>query len=48
MYSPISDPNRAIILVSGGMDSCAVAAIMQARGVELNFLHTNYGQRSEG
>jgi 7-cyano-7-deazaguanine synthase len=47
MNSPISDPNRAIILVSGGMDSCAVAAIMQARGLELNFLHTNYGQRTE-
>jgi 7-cyano-7-deazaguanine synthase len=47
MTSPVSNPDRAIVLVSGGMDSCAVAAIMQAKGYELNFLHTNYGQRTE-
>lgn len=29
------------------MDSCVVAAIMHAQGYELNFLHTNYGQRTE-
>lgn len=45
--NPASEPNRAIVLVSGGMDSCAVAALMRARGYELNFLHTNYGQRTE-
>lgn len=45
--NPPSDPNRAIVLVSGGMDSCVVAAIMGAGGYELNFLHTNYGQRTE-
>jgi 7-cyano-7-deazaguanine synthase len=45
--NPSSDPKRAIVLASGGMDSCAVAAIMKARGYELNFLHTNYGQRTE-
>ncbi|MDB5036454.1 MAG: 7-cyano-7-deazaguanine synthase [Chlorobi bacterium] len=45
--SPPSDPNRAVVLVSGGMDSCAVAAIMQSQGYELNVLHTNYGQRTE-
>ncbi|MEP7217852.1 MAG: 7-cyano-7-deazaguanine synthase QueC [Bacteroidota bacterium] len=45
--SPPSDPNRAVVLVSGGMDSCAVAAIMKSQGYELNFLHTNYGQRTE-
>lgn len=45
--TPPSDPNRAVVLVSGGMDSCVVASIMQAQGYELNFLHTNYGQRTE-
>lgn len=45
--NPPSIPNRAVILVSGGMDSCAVAAIMREKGYELNFLHTNYGQRTE-
>jgi 7-cyano-7-deazaguanine synthase len=42
-----SDSNRAVILVSGGMDSAVVAALMQERGYELNFLHANYGQRTE-
>lgn len=42
-----SDPRRAVILVSGGMDSCVTAAIMQSQGYQLNFLHTNYGQRTE-
>ena len=45
--NPPSESNRAIVLVSGGMDSCTVAALMRARGYELNFLHTNYGQRTE-
>lgn len=38
---------RAVILLSGGMDSCVTTAIMQAAGYELNLLHTNYGQRTE-
>jgi 7-cyano-7-deazaguanine synthase len=38
---------RAIVLVSGGMDSCVTAAIAQAEGHELYFLHLNYGQRTE-
>jgi len=29
------------------MDSCVVAAMLQQEGLELNFLHTNYGQRTE-
>ena len=37
----------AVILLSGGMDSCVVAAMMYAQGYELNMLHTNYGQRTE-
>ena len=38
---------RAIVLVSGGMDSCVTAALAQADGHDLNFLHLNYGQRTE-
>lgn len=45
--NPPSNPERAVLLASGGMDSCVVAAIMNAQGYELNFLHTNYGQRTE-
>ncbi len=36
----------AVILVSGGMDSCVTAAIA-ARKYELAFLHLNYGQKTE-
>jgi 7-cyano-7-deazaguanine synthase len=43
----VSDPKRAVVLVSGGMDSCVVATMLAADGYELNLLHTNYGQRTE-
>jgi 7-cyano-7-deazaguanine synthase len=36
----------AIVLVSGGMDSCVCAAIA-SREYRLAFLHVNYGQRTE-
>jgi len=36
----------AIVLVSGGMDSCVTAALAY-REHELAFLHINYGQRTE-
>jgi 7-cyano-7-deazaguanine synthase len=36
----------AVILVSGGMDSCVTAAIAHEE-YELAFLHLNYGQRTE-
>jgi 7-cyano-7-deazaguanine synthase len=36
----------AIILVSGGMDSCVTAAIANEK-YRLAFLHVNYGQRTE-
>lgn len=42
-----SDARRAVVLVSGGMDSCVAAAMMRRDGFELNFLHTNYGQKTE-
>ncbi|HMQ80291.1 MAG TPA: 7-cyano-7-deazaguanine synthase QueC [Ignavibacteria bacterium] len=38
--------DKAIILVSGGMDSLVTAAIA-SREYELAFLHINYGQRTE-
>ena len=39
--------NLAIILVSGGMDSCVSAASAISDGYEVAFLHVNYGQRTE-
>ena len=36
----------AVVLVSGGLDSCVTAALA-ARDCELAFLHVNYGQRTE-
>jgi 7-cyano-7-deazaguanine synthase len=39
-------PPLAVILVSGGLDSCVTAAIA-ARDHDLAFLHLNYGQRTE-
>ena len=39
---------RAIVLVSGGMDSCVTMAMAQAEGHTLCLLHLNYGQRTEG
>lgn len=38
---------RAIVLVSGGMDSCVTAAMAKAEGHDIHFLHINYGQRTE-
>jgi 7-cyano-7-deazaguanine synthase len=37
---------RAIVLVSGGMDSCVTAAIAEENN-EIAFLHISYGQRTE-
>jgi 7-cyano-7-deazaguanine synthase len=37
----------AICLVSGGMDSCVVAAMARKENAELAFLHVSYGQRTE-
>lgn len=38
---------KALVLVSGGMDSLVTAAIAQAKHQELAFLHMNYGQKTE-
>lgn len=37
----------AIVLLSGGMDSCVTAAIARERQHRLAFLHVNYGQLTE-
>lgn len=37
----------AIVLASGGMDSCVTVAWAQAAGNELALLHVRYGQRTE-
>jgi 7-cyano-7-deazaguanine synthase len=37
----------AVVLVSGGMDSCVTAAIAREDGFDLAFLHVSYGQRTE-
>lgn len=37
---------KAVVLLSGGLDSCVTAAIA-ARDFEPAFLHLNYGQRTE-
>ena len=39
-------PELAVVLVSGGMDSCVTAAIAR-EDHRLAFLHLNYGQRTE-
>lgn len=41
-----SKKELAVILVSGGMDSCVTAAIA-AQSYELAMLHLNYGQKTE-
>jgi len=38
--------DKAIVAISGGMDSCVTAAIA-AEDYVLSFLHVNYGQRTE-
>ena len=38
--------NRAIVLVSGGMDSLVTACIAKNDNDEVYFLHINYGQRT--
>lgn len=38
---------KAVVLVSGGMDSCVTLAMAHAEGYALHLLHLNYGQRTE-
>jgi 7-cyano-7-deazaguanine synthase len=46
MKSNISDKPKAIVLLSGGMDSLVCAGIARELGYELAFLHLNYGQKT--
>lgn len=39
--------NTAIVLVSGGMDSCVTAAVAKTENREVALLHISYGQRTE-
>lgn len=39
--------NLAIVLMSGGMDSCVTAALARQAGCRLAALHVRYGQRTE-
>ncbi len=39
--------NRAVCLVSGGLDSCVGAAIARTEGWETALLHISYGQRTQ-
>ncbi|MXV63735.1 7-cyano-7-deazaguanine synthase QueC [Natronorubrum sp. JWXQ-INN-674] len=42
-----STSKRAVVLLSGGMDSATAAAVARERGYEIYALHTSYGQRTE-
>ena len=41
-----NEQQLAVVLVSGGMDSCVTAAIANTENDELAFLHVTYGQRT--
>ena len=45
----MTDPRKAVVLLSGGMDSCVSAVIaLEEHGAEnLALLHASYGQRTE-
>lgn len=38
---------RAVVLLSGGMDSCVTLAVARAEGYTVQALHVNYGQRTQ-
>jgi 7-cyano-7-deazaguanine synthase len=44
--APVGSWPKAVVLVSGGMDSCVTAAIA-SQSHRLAFLHASYGQRTE-
>ncbi len=44
---PQNTKSSAIVLVSGGMDSCVTSAIAKAENDEIALLHISYGQRTE-
>lgn len=40
-------PSIAVVLLSGGMDSCVTAAVAASEGLRLALLHSSYGQLTE-
>jgi 7-cyano-7-deazaguanine synthase len=42
-----TNPQSAVVLASGGMDSCVTAAIAAGECDEMAMLHISYGQRTE-
>ncbi|AGB15227.1 queuosine biosynthesis protein QueC [Halovivax ruber XH-70] len=42
-----SGPGSAVVLASGGIDSATTAYEARARGYDLHFFHTSYGQHTE-
>jgi 7-cyano-7-deazaguanine synthase len=47
VFYTIPAMERAVCLVSGGLDSCVAAATARAEGFEPAFLHVGYGQRTQ-
>lgn len=49
MSAPLAQQHKAVVLLSGGMDSCVCAAIAREwQGAEnIALLHASYGQRTE-
>src|SRR5512136_1190903 len=43
-----SPPRRAVVLLSGGLDSSTVLAVARKRGFEAHCLSVDYGQRHKG
>lgn len=39
---------KAVCLLSGGMDSSTLAYVAKSKGYDIQVLHLNYGQRTEG
>ena len=43
--APMTDRRKAVVLLSGGLDSMVTAAIASERGFDVLALTVNYGQR---
>jgi 7-cyano-7-deazaguanine synthase len=43
----MNNEKKAVVLLSGGMDSAVCAAIARNEGYQVAALHLNYGQKTE-